>query len=294
LRRDSNRRLPDALIAATALEHRLTLVTRNARDFDGIRGLMIVHRPIRRSPVGSLAAYSTGAAYNTAARSTPPSVRMAGWPLRPPATTLRVMRQQRIPTFARALATALVGAALLTAPAAAEETRVTLQDDTKGCNGVLPSTDGNTDMRLVGGTLTPGGTAVFEITYPLDANDVGKQFTITACAFINDVATLKYLVSFVPSNQSFRLRMTFAVPVDAPVGGEYCNYVKTTRSPTAAQSSQRKAGPSCFIIRPPSTTGNQPPQGPTGGGSPPPGTGTPGPGTPGGDPPLLPNTAMPR
>ena len=33
--------LPDALIAATALEHRLTLMTRNARDFSGIKGLRL-------------------------------------------------------------------------------------------------------------------------------------------------------------------------------------------------------------------------------------------------------------
>ncbi len=127
---------------------------------------------------------------------------------------------------------------------------VVLQDGTTGCTGVLPSNQGNTNMVLVGGTLWPGGTAVFEITYPLNASSVGKEFTILDCAFINGDPALKYTVSFVPSNQAFVLRMTLGVPDDAPVGGSYCNYAKTTGSPTAAQASQRKAGPSCFIIRP--------------------------------------------
>jgi len=162
----------------------------------------------------------------------------------------------------RAFSMALVAAAMVASTVVATHggTHVTLQSDTKGCTGVLPSTDGNTDMRLVGGTLVPGGTAVFEINYPLNASSLGKNFTITACAFINDVAALKYLVSFVPSNQSFVLRMTFAVPEDAPVGGVYCNYAKTTRSPTAAQASQRKAGPACFIIRSPPGDPSSPPQ----------------------------------
>lgn len=182
--------------------------------------------------------------------------------------------------FAKRLAAALIAAAVVASPVLAVD--VVLQPDSKGCNGVLPSSGGNTDMSLVGGTLTPGGTAVFEITYPLDASDVGKHFAVIACAFINGVATLKYLVTFVPSNQSFRLRMTFAVPDDAPVGGRYCNYSKTTRSPTAAQASQRKAGPSCFIIRAPSSPapGGDPSDPPRGSG-------------PGGDPPLIPDTAMP-
>ena len=187
--------------------------------------------------------------------------------------------------FMRPAAAALVGTAMLAMPVVAA---TVLQPDTKGCNGVLPSSGGNTDMRLVGGTLRPGGTAIFEITYPLDPDDVGKNFTITACAFINDVAALKYLVTFVPSNAFFTLRMTFAVPQDAPVGGEYCNYTKTTRSPTSPQASQRKAGPTCFIIRPPLTSSNPPPRGPN-----PPAPNTPNsPGSPGGDPPSLPDTAM--
>lgn len=181
------------------------------------------------------------------------------------ATNMRRMQRIMGSRAVRAFSTALVVGATLASTAVATHggTHVTLLPDTKGCTGVLPSTDGNTDMRVVGGTLEPGGTAVFEITYPLNASSVGKNFTITACAFINDVATLKYLVSFVPSNQSFVLQMTFAIPDDAPVGGEYCNYAKTTRSPTAAQASQRKAGPACFIIRAPRTTTIRPPSGGT-------------------------------
>ena len=188
----------------------------------------------------------------------------------------------------------MLSALLVTAPAGADHggAHVELQNGTQGCTGVLPSNEGNTDMRLVGGTLTPGGTAVFEISYPLNASSVGKEFTILDCAFINGEPALKYVVSFVPSNQAFVLRMTLAVPEDAPVGGLYCNYVKTTGSPTAAQASQRKAGPACFVIRAPRTTTSAPQQPPPAPGASPGSPTETSTGTTGG-PILLPNTALP-
>lgn len=39
--REFQLRMPDALIAATALENRLSLMTRNRKDFDKVRGLRI-------------------------------------------------------------------------------------------------------------------------------------------------------------------------------------------------------------------------------------------------------------
>jgi predicted nucleic acid-binding protein len=41
IRRETGIRTPDALIAATAIEHRLGLVTRNVKDFDRVPGLRI-------------------------------------------------------------------------------------------------------------------------------------------------------------------------------------------------------------------------------------------------------------
>jgi predicted nucleic acid-binding protein len=41
VRRETGIRLPDALIAATALERKLEVATRNARDFSQVRGLRI-------------------------------------------------------------------------------------------------------------------------------------------------------------------------------------------------------------------------------------------------------------
>jgi hypothetical protein len=166
---------------------------------------------------------------------------------------MRGMSRSRTDRLVASLATAAVVAALSAAGVSATHggTHVTLEPDTKGCNGVLPSNDGNTDMRFAGGTMQPGSTALFEITYPVNAASVGKQFTILDCAFIDGVAALRYTVSFVPSNESYVLVLGLAIPANAPVGGQYCNYVKTTGSPTASQGSQRKAGPACFTIQPP-------------------------------------------
>jgi uncharacterized repeat protein (TIGR01451 family) len=126
---------------------------------------------------------------------------------------------------------------------------VTLEDGINGCQGVRPTPGSeNTNKRLIGGSLEPGGTATFEISFPVTAADVGGDFRITDCVFIDGTAALKYSVDFVPNNENFILTFTLQIPAGTPNGAEYCNYAKTTASPSKSPASNRKAGPACFIV----------------------------------------------
>ncbi len=126
---------------------------------------------------------------------------------------------------------------------------VTLEEGVASCNGVVPTPGSeNTNKRLVGGSLVPGGTATFEISFPVDADQVGGDFAITDCVFIDGDAALKYTVAFVPNNENFILTFTLHIPAGTPIGAEYCNYAKTTQSPSASPASNRKAGPACFVV----------------------------------------------
>jgi uncharacterized repeat protein (TIGR01451 family) len=146
-----------------------------------------------------------------------------------------------------------VPAALTSSPASAATgaTTVTPVPVNENCNGVIPTPGSeNTEKKLVGGTLQPGGTAIFEITYPIDAADVGQTFTVTDCPVLgSDVHNAQaYQFTFVPNNTSFTVEFTLIIPADTPIGTSYCNYAKTTASPSAPQASNRKAGPACFTV----------------------------------------------
>ncbi|MGH9281873.1 MAG: DUF5979 domain-containing protein, partial [Acidimicrobiales bacterium] len=120
------------------------------------------------------------------------------------------------------------------------------------CQGAMPTPGSeNTDKRLVGGTLVPGGTAVFEYTYPFDPTDTnGRQdFVILDCVFVDDEPVLAFELHGVPNGTSpFVFQFSVDIPADVPVGAELCNVGKTTAAPSSAQASNRKAGPACFVV----------------------------------------------
>ena len=127
-----------------------------------------------------------------------------------------------------------------------------------GCNGVLPTPGSeNTTKRLdpnFASDFDPGGIVGYVIDFPVDASDVGGDFEITDCVYVDppgtgtDEAIAKYFVHFVPNNTSFQLRFSVPIPEGTPLGSQFCNYAKTTASPSASQASNRKAGPACFTV----------------------------------------------
>ncbi|MCA1833691.1 MAG: DUF5979 domain-containing protein [Actinomycetota bacterium] len=133
---------------------------------------------------------------------------------------------------------------------------VTVTPGGENCNGIVPTPGSeNTVKTLIGGTLVPGGTAIYRIAYPVNAADVGDAWEIVDCVLIGSGTDLKdYDVldeatfSGVVNSTAFVLDFTFNIPASALIGDEICNVAKTTQGPTAPQASNRKAGPACFII----------------------------------------------
>lgn len=61
IRRVTQLDVPDALIAATALEHQLPLMTRNLRHFEGVTGLVLRDPGSRPNPGGPRSSTRSGA-----------------------------------------------------------------------------------------------------------------------------------------------------------------------------------------------------------------------------------------
>jgi uncharacterized repeat protein (TIGR01451 family) len=127
-----------------------------------------------------------------------------------------------------------------------------------GCNGVLPTPGSeNTHKRLdpnFPSDFNPGGVVGYIVDFPVDPSDVGGDFEITDCVYVDppgagaDAPIAKYFVHFVPNSEDFHLQFSVPIPANTPLGSQFCNYAKTTASPSASQASNRKAGPACFTV----------------------------------------------
>jgi uncharacterized repeat protein (TIGR01451 family) len=153
---------------------------------------------------------------------------------------------------------ALVWLPLLTGSASAAAPILVPDTTINGCNGVLPTPGSeNTHKRLdpsFPSDFNPGGVVGYIVDFPVDAADVGGDFELTDCVYVDppgtgtDAPIAKYFVHFVPNNTDFHLQFSVPIPANTPLGSQFCNYVKTTASPSASQASNRKAGPACFTV----------------------------------------------
>jgi uncharacterized repeat protein (TIGR01451 family) len=157
-----------------------------------------------------------------------------------------------------ALCTALVWLPMMAGAAIASDPILVPDPTINGCNGVLPTPGSeNTHKRLdptFPSDFNPGGVVGYVVDFPVDAADVGGDFAMTDCVYVDppgaatDAPVAKYFVHFVPNAVDFHLQFSVPIPANTPLGSQFCNYVKTTQSPSASQASNRKAGPACFTV----------------------------------------------
>src|SRR5712691_1288920 len=84
------------------------------------------------------------------------------------------------------LATAAAAFAQITPPPGS-----TFTNKTEDCNGIIPTPgSANTDKTLTGGSLVPGGSAQYTITFPTDPNNVG-DWAIADCVLLGTGTDLK-------------------------------------------------------------------------------------------------------
>lgn len=155
------------------------------------------------------------------------------------------------PLVILALLALLASLFVIAAPVAAQNSEgvtVTPNDQLNGCNGVreTPGSE-NTIKSVFGGTLEPGGTAVFMLEYPVEGdNESEEDVAIDDCLFLDDTAVARWDIT-APNDPAGGF-ITFEVTLpDDPEAIEYCNHAKVTGPPSASPGSNRK-GSVCFRL----------------------------------------------
>ena len=138
-----------------------------------------------------------------------------------------------------------------TALAADGDPVVELQDGVNGCQGVLPTPGSeNTNKRLIGGSLEPGGTATFEISYPVSAEDVSgrETFVITDCVFIDTAGRFPILLKMARRTR----RPKFCATCDVSHVSTHCKRSKTivsARTPASTHQSEAAFSGVQWLVR---------------------------------------------
>src|SRR5438128_722273 len=102
--------------------------------------------------------------------------------IRTRASVILVITIAMLPIFAQAAFAQL----------SSDDPNVSFTTKSEDCNGIIPTPGSeNTVKTLTGGQLIPGGTATYQISYPVDAASVGDTFVIADCVLIGTGSDLK-------------------------------------------------------------------------------------------------------